>query len=196
MASTVVESVDRAMQEYCVVDLERIDVPEIDGALLMELLEDSCADAAAEDDRLGGVIRSLEAEIGSNSGSMEIGDDESTTGPADGGLEAVLSDFDSFDGLRDAGYAVEEDPFGWAEMEVGTSAAMGGWYVGVEEGRVGWWSMRRRGESLIMVMVMVMVMEWFTMGRGWWSKRIALCGIITLYYATNHPLNSREPLSS
>ncbi|OAY69059.1 hypothetical protein ACMD2_27347 [Ananas comosus] len=127
------------MQEYCVVDLERIDVPEIDGALLMELLEDSCADADAdaEDDRLGGVIRSLEAEIGSNSGSMEIGDDESTTGPADGGLEAVLSDFDSFDGLRDAGYAVEEDPFGWAEMEVGTSAAMGGWYVGVEEGEGG-----------------------------------------------------------
>lgn len=43
-------------------DLERLEVPEIDGALLMELLEESDADEA-EDDRLRFVMRSLEAEI-------------------------------------------------------------------------------------------------------------------------------------
>lgn len=118
-------------------DLERLEVPELDGALLMELLEESDADEA-EDDQLRLVMRSLEAEISHVDPTM-ISDGESTTGPHDNneddGLEGILSDFDSCDGSRSPAYLVE-DPFDLVDMEVGDG--LRGWCmdVGAGEGAI------------------------------------------------------------
>lgn len=123
MASLSAESWDCTLE---VKDLERLEVPELDGALLMELLDESYADEA-EDDKLTCVMRSLEAEI-SHADPMTIGDGVSTTGPPDGsddgGLEDILSDFDSYDDSRSPAYLVE-DPFDLVDMEVGDG--MGVW---------------------------------------------------------------------
>ncbi|XP_010915574.1 uncharacterized protein [Elaeis guineensis] len=130
MASMSNESWNRNLEEK---DLERLGVPELDGALLMELLEESDADEA-EDDRLRFVMRSLEAEIG-HVGPTMISDGESTTGPhddsEDGGLEDILSNFDSSDGSRSPAYLME-DPFDLVDMEVGDG--IGGWCTEGETG--------------------------------------------------------------
>ncbi|XP_010925681.1 uncharacterized protein [Elaeis guineensis] len=118
-------------------DLERLAVaPEVDGALLMELLEESYVDEA-EDDRLKCVMRSLEAEI-NHVDPMVFDDGESTTGPRgdieDGGiLEDILSDFDSYGGSRSPAYFVE-DPFDLVDMEVGNGMETWCMEAGVCEG--------------------------------------------------------------
>lgn len=114
MASVSSESWKCTAQEL---DVEGVDVPDIDDALLMEMLESSCAD----EDQLYGVIRSLEAEI-CHSDVVMIDDGESTTGPSDGGLEDILSDLDSHEGLRSGTHQVE-DPFDWAEMDAVANSA-------------------------------------------------------------------------
>ncbi|XP_038986255.1 uncharacterized protein LOC103699609 [Phoenix dactylifera] len=129
MASIPTESWDCNLEDK---NLERLGVaPEVDGALLMELLEESYADEA-EDDQLRCVMRSLEAEI-NHADPMVLGDGESTTGPhgdiADGGIwEDILSDFNSYDGWRSPAYLVE-DPFDLVDMEVGNG--VGNWCMEV-----------------------------------------------------------------
>lgn len=115
--------------------------PEIvDGAFLMELLEDTpAADQPPEDvdDRLSRVIRSLEAEIGGGEApalAPAVGDGESTTdGPTsdDGGLEDMLSDFDSSpDPCSAEAPPPAVAPFEyWAEVPPAMGHDMGGWYV-------------------------------------------------------------------
>ncbi|WOL02103.1 hypothetical protein Cni_G10822 [Canna indica] len=122
MASMSSESWNCAVQEL------DVDVPDLDGAvLLMEMLEET-GTGEAEDERLGCVIRSLEAEIG-RADELMIDDGESTTGPSDGGLmEDLLSDLDS----RESGRSTVVDPFDWAEMEAVAESAycqgLPGWY--------------------------------------------------------------------
>jgi len=109
-------------------DMERIHLPEIDGALLMQLLDDAPSTDECENERLDFVIRSLEAEIGSNSGIMVVGDGESMTGlndmdSDDGGLEGINFDFDKYDESRPMIYDVgDDDVYAWKEMDM---AAMG-----------------------------------------------------------------------
>ncbi|URE47511.1 hypothetical protein MUK42_01680 [Musa troglodytarum] len=76
---------------------------EIDEALLLELLEEPCAEEAEDedDDRLGYVIRSLEAEI-SNTNAVTTGDERGSGAGAeeasdDGGWEELLSAVDGHD---------------------------------------------------------------------------------------------------
>ncbi|RWW37960.1 hypothetical protein BHE74_00056861 [Ensete ventricosum] len=116
MASVPSESRKCTAQEL---DVEGVDVPDIDDALLMEMLESSCC---ADEDQLYGVIRSLEAEIGHGDVVM-IDDGESTTGPSDGGLEDILSDLESHEGLRSGVHRVKEDPFDWVEMDATANSA-------------------------------------------------------------------------
>ncbi|RWW10060.1 hypothetical protein GW17_00026418 [Ensete ventricosum] len=82
---------------------------EIDEALLMELLEEPCAEEVEDDDRLGYVIRSLEAEI-SNMNAVTTGDERGSSAGAeeasdDGGWEELLS---AVDGEHTATRAEEE----------------------------------------------------------------------------------------
>ncbi|CAL9100993.1 unnamed protein product, partial [Musa textilis] len=76
---------------------------EIDEALLLELLEEPCAEEAEDedDDRLDYVIRSLEAEI-SNTNAVTTGDERGSGAGAeeasdDGGWEELLSAVDGHD---------------------------------------------------------------------------------------------------
>ncbi|KAJ4808434.1 hypothetical protein LUZ62_021000 [Rhynchospora pubera] len=117
-------------------NMERIHLPEIDGALLMELLDDVPSTDECENERLNFVIQSFEAEIGSDSGLMVVGDGESTTGPndmdsEDGGLECVDFDFDKYDELKSTMYDVGDDAlYAWKEMDMATVGPTGqGWYV-------------------------------------------------------------------
>ncbi|RCV21873.1 hypothetical protein SEVIR_4G142000v4 [Setaria viridis] len=108
----------------------------VDGAFLMELLEDApLADQAAPEDvdRLSRVIRSLEAEIGgggpppsapadgrSTAEHVQAGDVDS-----EGLEEYMLSDLDSIPAP-----CVAEAPFEyWAEVPPAAGHDMGGWYV-------------------------------------------------------------------
>lgn len=112
------------MQEEDYVDMERIHLPEIDGALLMQLLDDAPSTDECENEHLDFVIRSLEEEIGSDSGITVVGDGESMTGPNDmdnddGGLEGIDFDFDKYDGSRPMMYDVSEDSiYAWKEMDM------------------------------------------------------------------------------
>ncbi|KAF3333292.1 hypothetical protein FCM35_KLT00983 [Carex littledalei] len=108
-------------------NIEIIHLPEIDGALLMQLLDDVPFTDECENERLDFVIRSLEAEIGSDSGLMVVGDDESMTGPNDmdsddGGLECI--DFD-----RTMMYDASDDG-AWKEMGMEAVGSTGReWYA-------------------------------------------------------------------
>ncbi|CAN6163810.1 unnamed protein product [Urochloa humidicola] len=115
----------------------------VDGAFLMELLEDAPAadQAAPEDfDRLSRVIRSLEAEIGGGGDgpppSALVGEGGGSSAehmPAPGDVDGVdleeymLLDLDSISGA-----CVAEAPFEYwttTEMPPAVGHEMGGWYV-------------------------------------------------------------------
>eukprot|EP00262_Sarcandra_glabra_P011245 TRINITY_DN27048_c0_g1_i1.p1 TRINITY_DN27048_c0_g1~~TRINITY_DN27048_c0_g1_i1.p1 ORF type:complete len:196 (+),score=30.05 TRINITY_DN27048_c0_g1_i1:75-590(+) len=115
-------------------NLDRIGAPEIDGALLTALLEESHVageEGEAIDEKLGFVIQSLEAEIDMDNGRA-IGSMVPESGNyynyADRGFGTV-----GLDGVHDcsvSSYHVE-DPFDWVDMEMvrGPSGAdMGNWY--------------------------------------------------------------------
>lgn len=115
-------------------NIERIHLPEIDGALLMQLLDDVPFADECENERLDFVIRSLEAEIGSDSGLMVVDDDESMTGPNDmdsddGGLECINFDSDNYDALRPMMYDASDDD-AWKEMGMAAVGPTGReWYA-------------------------------------------------------------------
>ncbi|XP_058101107.1 uncharacterized protein LOC131245571 [Magnolia sinica] len=93
------------------------DVPVIDGSLLMDLLEESQVDET-EDERLGCVIRSLEAEI---DGSGPI--------TAECGLESAGSE-DGQDWSRSTSQI--DDPFDWVDMDMVSGSHcgdIGNWYL-------------------------------------------------------------------
>ncbi|KAL5989972.1 hypothetical protein ACLOJK_010867 [Asimina triloba] len=103
-----------------------LEVPEVDGALLTALLEESHAEDA-DDERIGCVMQSLEAEIGPST--------------INGGIEPVELNYDDgadrgFDyvGLendRDCPMSIcrIDDPFVWEEMEMAHGSGMGQWYL-------------------------------------------------------------------
>lgn len=102
------------------------DAPEIDGDLLMALLEDSQVQQEDEDERLGCVIRSLEAEIGHNAvgGSNGLAEPECEDNGhwMDYGLGT--------DGLD--GTCHTDGPFDWIDMDMDTNShldEMGNWNV-------------------------------------------------------------------
>ncbi|OEL32445.1 hypothetical protein BAE44_0006536 [Dichanthelium oligosanthes] len=124
-----------AAQEWLYASGGQPELAVVDGAFLMELLEDApVADQAAPEDfdRLSRVIRSLEAEIG--------GGGPPPSAPADGGCTAehvtgdvynvgleeyMLSELDSIPGP-----CVAEAPFEyWTEVPPEVGHDMGGWYV-------------------------------------------------------------------
>ncbi|KAL6603966.1 hypothetical protein ACP70R_044327 [Stipagrostis hirtigluma subsp. patula] len=120
----------------------------VDGAaFLMELLEEAPAgDQPPEDvDRLSRVMRSLEAEIGADSGrssSVELapaGYGESTAEytprvDVDGGLEDMLLELDGSPGT-----CVAEAPFEyWAEVPAAVGHDVGGWYIDGDAVMVGY----------------------------------------------------------
>lgn len=122
---------------------EGIDVPEIDGALLMELLDESRTEEA-EDDRISFVMRSLEAEIDSagpavvaGGGIMAVESIHALEGCEDCGLDDILLDLDGHDCSGSPPYLIE-DPFDLVEMEVVVESSLGGdiggWYL--DEGRM------------------------------------------------------------
>lgn len=139
MASLAPECLERAGEEG-------MDAPEISGNLLMELLDESHLEEA-EDDRLGCVMRSLEAEIGG--GIMAVDSIiHAREDCEDCGLDDILSDLDSHDCSGSSAYLLD-DPFDLVEMEVvaGSSSGgdMGGWYVDeclAEGGMVGYGDVR------------------------------------------------------
>jgi hypothetical protein len=126
----------------------------VDGAFLMELLEDApVADQPPEDvDRLSRVIRSLEAEISGGGGpppSAAVADGGGTADhvPGDvhnGGLEDyLLPDLDSIPGP-----CVTEAPLEfWTEVPPAVGHDMGGWYVDVDvdgDGVMVWYEFREQ----------------------------------------------------
>ncbi|OEL32203.1 hypothetical protein BAE44_0006779 [Dichanthelium oligosanthes] len=126
------------MGESYHVDLgQAMELSEVDGALLMELMEDlPPSDLLDGDvDQLSHVIRSLEAEI-SGGGDMAVRmvDGESVAGASseDGGmLEDMLLDLDDYEGVS-FGY--------WPELSL-MGHEVEGWYVysnGYEGGVVGY----------------------------------------------------------
>ncbi|GFZ05284.1 hypothetical protein Acr_17g0008560 [Actinidia rufa] len=104
-------------------EFEKFEVPEIDGALLLSFLEESLADEC-DDERLNGVIRSLEAEIDPNivmdggdlsMDNIEWGSESEGCQSFDSGLPH-LSDFD----------------FNWVDTEIAPSSPsdeMTNWYM-------------------------------------------------------------------
>jgi len=106
----------------------------VDGAFLMDLLEDTpAADQAPDDvDRLSHVIRTLEAEISGGGRAAPLA-------PADGGsmLEHVPAGNVGSEGLEESilsdapGPCVAEVPFEycWTEVPPAVGHDMGGWYV-------------------------------------------------------------------
>ncbi|KAL6876438.1 hypothetical protein ACP4OV_013010 [Aristida adscensionis] len=149
-----------AMQEYLYATAggggqpEQQVVLDVDGAFLMELLEDApAAEQQPEDvDRLSRVIRSLEAEIGADGMAAAAaasiapaseGYGESSAAehaPRDvdgGGLEDMLLELDGIPGLG-AGDAPFEY-WAWADAApapAGHEHDMGGWYVDGDAGVV------------------------------------------------------------
>jgi hypothetical protein len=120
--------------------MEITHLPEIDDALLMQLLDDAPSTDECENERLDFVIRSLEAEIGSDSGIMVVGDGESMTGPNDmdsddGGLGGINFDFDKYDESRLMIYDVGDDGvYAWKEMDMATVGPTGSeFYVSSED---------------------------------------------------------------
>ncbi|KAJ8458530.1 hypothetical protein OPV22_031456 [Ensete ventricosum] len=118
---------------------------EIDGALLMELLDDKHGEEA-DDDRLAPVIRSLEAEIsaaaapaaagsaaGCSSGDTMLESGHHHEDCEDCRLDDILSVPETHGCSTSSTYPVEDDPFGWVEMEaagVGSpSSDLVDWYV-------------------------------------------------------------------
>ncbi|PAN23817.1 hypothetical protein PAHAL_4G120600 [Panicum hallii] len=108
----------------------------VDGAFLMDLLEDAPgADQAPEDvDRLSCVIRSLEAEIGGGGWAAPPADGGSTVEhvPAgDVGCEGLEECMLSDDFYSAPGPCVAEAPFEycWTEVPPAAGHDMGGWYV-------------------------------------------------------------------
>ncbi|KAG1346764.1 hypothetical protein COCNU_06G005930 [Cocos nucifera] len=113
--------------------------PEIGSTLLMELLDESHLEEA-EDDRLGCVMRSLEAEINpagptavGGGGIVAVESIHAHEDCEDCGLDDILSDLDSHDCSASSAYLID-DPFDLVEMEVAAGSPssggdMGGWYV-------------------------------------------------------------------
>ncbi|XP_010919770.1 uncharacterized protein [Elaeis guineensis] len=130
MASLTTECLERASEEG--MDA----APEIGSTLLMELLDESLLEEA-EDDRLGCVMRSLEAEINpagptstavGGSGIMGVESIHAHEDCEDCGLDDILSDLDSHDCSASSAYLID-DPFDLVEMEVVGGSPSGGWYV-------------------------------------------------------------------
>ncbi|KAJ8626810.1 hypothetical protein MRB53_020117 [Persea americana] len=101
------------------------DGPEIDGDLLMALLDESQVQEA-EDERLGCVIQSLEAEIDHNSvrGSGGLAEPEYHE-DQEHWMDHVLGTIGLDDGQIN-------DPFDWVDMDMVTNSHcvdMGNWYV-------------------------------------------------------------------
>ncbi|KAG5551473.1 hypothetical protein RHGRI_009784 [Rhododendron griersonianum] len=110
-------------------DFDQFEVQEIDGALLMSLLEDSNAEDC-DNDQLTSVIRSLEAEINPN---MINGDDLSMEVGWGTDSEGFLSfDAAQADGLE-CSIAHDLDDFDWMEVEMippsSPSNEMNNWYM-------------------------------------------------------------------
>jgi len=111
--------------------LDQFEVQEIDGALLMSLLEESNAEDC-DDDKLTSVIRSLEAEIDPN---MMDGHDLSM----DLGWGSNPENFQPFDVAQvddlDCSISHDLDDFDWMEMEMemippsSPSDEMNNWYM-------------------------------------------------------------------
>ncbi|XP_008790047.2 uncharacterized protein LOC103707372 [Phoenix dactylifera] len=143
MASLAAECLERASEEG-------MDVPEIDSTLLMELLDESHLEEP-EDDRLGCVMRSLEAEINppaaaAAAGIMAVESIHAHEECEDCGLDDILSDLDSHDCSGSPSAYLIDDPFDLVEMEVVAAGSpsggdMGGWYVD-EGGMVGYGDVR------------------------------------------------------
>ena len=121
----------------------------VDGAFLMDLLEDTPAAEQAPDDvdRLSHVIRTLEAEISGGGRAAPLA-------PADGGsmLEHVPAGDVGSEGLEEEcalsddlysapGPCVAEVPFEycWTEVPPAVGHDMGGWYSGTSTAMASWW---------------------------------------------------------
>ncbi|XP_009416520.3 uncharacterized protein LOC135622645 [Musa acuminata AAA Group] len=118
---------DREPWEAALDDATLDVLTEIDGTLQMELSDDKHGEEA-DDDRLGPVIRSLEAEIsaaaaaaagsvaGCSNGDTMLESGHHHEDCEDCRLDDILSGPDSHGCSTSSTYLVE-DPFGWVEME-------------------------------------------------------------------------------
>ncbi|PIA41573.1 hypothetical protein AQUCO_02200188v1 [Aquilegia coerulea] len=108
MASTLSDNLSSFPSNH--LEFESMEMSEIDGDLMMALLEESNVEEAAEDERLGNVIRSLEAEIDRQ--------------------ESVGMPEDSHDCF---GYSASNicDSFDWIDMEMASTSYddVGKWYA-------------------------------------------------------------------
>ncbi|XP_010257766.1 PREDICTED: uncharacterized protein LOC104597731 [Nelumbo nucifera] len=118
-------------------EFEGMEVSEIDGDLLMSLLEESQVDQEAEDERLGCVIRSLEAEIDDPN---VLGGCGSVVQPELAGRRGSCEDCRLQEmGLLEDGHHCSgscasqlSNEFDWIDMDMASSTPsddMGNWYM-------------------------------------------------------------------
>ncbi|KAL4598620.1 hypothetical protein ACB092_11G071200 [Castanea dentata] len=110
-------------------DIQEIQVSEVDGAILMSLLEESQPEER-DDDRLNSLIRSLEAEIKSNAKSNAMGSHDLSMDPdfpvEDGQFCSVGHEV-----VHDCLVSHDQHGFGWIGLEPETSSPSDdmNWYM-------------------------------------------------------------------
>ncbi|CAL5336154.1 unnamed protein product [Camellia sinensis] len=117
-------------------EFDRFEVPEIDTALLMSLLEESQVDQDCDDERLTSVIRSLEAEIEFDPNMMDGQDDHHLPlqphHQRDGNLKGCQpSDGAQVDG-GDCSDPHDDLDFNWMDVEMAPSSPsddIANWYM-------------------------------------------------------------------
>lgn len=124
------------------------DTPEVSGALLMALMDETHLEDA-EDERLGRVIRSLEKEIGPIEVGNRSGPVESEGGNHDDSMDRGLDSLELMDGGDYSGSTWHiSDPFDWVDVDMGPSSqfdGIGNWYLDTcanEIGMVGFEELR------------------------------------------------------